>query len=459
MIGNLDGIDNDYISGWAIDPDNPTARIPLEVYYNGALLTGAVAGFPRADLVKAGVGDGHNGFYVGLPALHDQEQAEVLVRFADTGQMVGEPRRLLRRPHCTPRGVLAADILRLQELPLHSVQGLTFNGDSLVIAGAHLPPGGNPFDLRVVSTPGVVFSVDAPLFMQNLHDWYWYWPNAGWSGYRITVDLASSTAEGAEFEFTFEAPREPAAYSVAGRNKVYVPKDIQVFQRFPGGDQLTRVQRFDSSGRVAFNGYRDYRVMIEVARQYDVDLAAATVLDWGCGHGRMIRHFAQHGVVKQTWAVDIDRENVGWLAGNFPGIEARTVPLLPPTDLPEHHFDFIYGVSVMTHLTEPVQHAWLTEIRRIAKPGAIVALTIAGPSATAFASRFLSPEWLTNWLSAGFDDTDLSTDLAGKIDDDDYYRNTKQSHEWTRDAWGKHFEILDIHPCVFGYQDLVVMRA
>ncbi len=459
MIGNLDGIDNDHIAGWALDQDEPTRRVPLEVHYNGRMLTTAVAGFHRPDLIKAGVGDGSNGFYVELPALDDPEEAEVYVVAAETGQRLGAPKTISRRPKCSPSGILAAEMLRLQPLPLHSMQGMSFDGEKLVVTGIHLPPGGNPFALKIHSTPGTAFKVTYPVYVPNVGEWYWYWPNGSWSGYRIEIDLPASTDTGPHFEFWFETGIEDPAATALGRNRIHVPKDLGVYQQFPHGDQLTRVQHFDSIQRVALAGYSHYRVVAQIAEHYGVELPAAKVLDWGCGHGRVIRHFAQQGQASEAWGVDIEPENVGWLQDNIPGVTAATVPLLPPSGLPSMHFDLIYGISVMTHLTREVQEQWLAELKRITKPGGLVVLTYAGPASVAFASRFLNPDWVSKWHETGFDDSLESQDLDDKIGDDDYYRNTKQTEEVTRKFWGDYFDVVDIHSCMFGYQDVAILRA
>ncbi len=460
MIGNLDGIDNDYIAGWALDTDDPSRRVPVEVSYNGRFLTRAIAGFTRPELCTAGFGDGSNGFYVALPALDEPEQAEVSVVSAETGQPIGGPRTITRRPKCSRSGVVAAEMLRLHTLPLHRMKAVSCDGEHLVVTGFHLPPGGNPFDLSVRSTSGTAFVFTYPHYVPTVgDDWYWYWPNAGWSGYRIDIDLPACTDEGPHFEFWFDTGSDDPATTALGRNRMHIPKDIASYQRFPHGDQLTRVQRFDSSADVALRGYTDYRVVAQTAEFYGTDLPNANVLDWGCGHGRVIRHFAQQGQASEAWGVDIEPENVGWLRDNVAGVKASVVPLLPPTDLPSQHFDLVYGISVMTHLTRGVQEEWLAELKRITKPGGLVVLTFAGPTAVAYASRYLDPPWLSRWYGTGFDDGFMSYDLVGKIPDPGYYRNTLQTGEVTRTLWGRHFDVLDVHPCMYEYQDYAILRA
>jgi hypothetical protein len=135
------------------------------------------------------------------------------------------------------------------------------------------------------------------------------------------------------------------------------------------------------------------------------------------------------------------------------------VPLVPPTDLPEKHFKLIYAISVMTHLKRGMQKRWLTELQRIAAPGALILLTFDGPGAVAFNSYSLEKNWLKRWKVSQFDDRQPNGDLDGKIDDPSYYINTKQTAKNVRKVWGEYFEILGIFETAFGYQDVAVMRA
>jgi len=457
MRGNVDGINNDYVQGWAVDEEDASRHLLVDVFYNGELLSRATAGFPRPDLLRAGIGDGTNGFYVALPVLEAPEEAEITVTVADTGEPIGQPRSLSRRPQCSPRGLLAAHMVGLHATPLHAMQGIDFDGETLKISGIHLPPGGDPFSLSLHSTPGTPFTFHYPLHAPGAADWYWYWPNVSWSAFQVEIDVSACTDTGPYYDLWFESDEGGPDFAAVRRNHLRIPKDMNAYQNYPDGDQLTRVQRFDTRRRVVLSGYNDHRQIADLAEHYGVDLVSGNVLDWGCGHGRVVRHFA--GRSGETWGVDIDAENVAWLEKNIGSVRAATVPLRPPTDLPEDHFDLVYGISVMTHLTLDVQEAWLRELRRITRPGGLVLLTFAGRTSAAFSSRYLTPEWLETWEKSGFDDTLDSADLNGKIGDDDYYRNTKQTPEFTRELWGRYFDVVDVHECVFGYQDVAVLKA
>ncbi len=376
-----------------------------------------------------------------LPALQDPEDAEISVAVRETGEPIGDPRSISRRPHCSPSGLLASDMLALHATPLHAMQGLDFDGETLRISGIHLPPGGDPFSLSAHSTPGTPITFRYPLHSPGAADWYWYWPNVAWSAFQIEIDVSACTDHGPFYDLWFESDLGGPAFTELGRNHLRIPKDLNAYQNFPGGDQLTRVQRFDHSRRVAMAGFNDFRQVNDLAEHHGVDVAAANVLDWGCGHGRVVRHFAQRVDAGETWGVDID-------AGTSAGVGERHLGSCDHgarhrrTDLPDDHFDLVYGISVMTHLTLDVQEAWLRELRRIIRPGGLELLTSPGEHQQLRVSLH-DPEWLARWEQSGFDDTVDSIDLNGKIGDDDYYRNTKR-HRVTRELWGRHFEVVAI---------------
>lgn len=70
--GSLEGVNCDYISGWAWDDANPDSRVKLNVYditaNESILLTTLTAQTLRTDLLLQGKGDGKYGFSFALPA-------------------------------------------------------------------------------------------------------------------------------------------------------------------------------------------------------------------------------------------------------------------------------------------------------------------------------------------------------------------------------------------------------
>ena len=92
------------------------------------------------------------------------------------------------------------------------------------------------------------------------------------------------------------------------------------------------------------------------------------VFDFGCGVGRVLRHFAPQAVEAEFWGSDIHEPSISWLAKNmgrdFRIIKSDAEPKLP---FPSNYFDLIYCVSVFTHVHKGWDQ-WLQEIRRVLAP-------------------------------------------------------------------------------------------
>lgn len=105
------------------------------------------------------------------------------------------------------------------------------------------------------------------------------------------------------------------------------------------------------------------------------------ILDWGCGPARVLRHlpafFGQEG---RYVGVDPNVESIRWIQQHIDFIEARSITQAAKLDFPNETFDFIYGISILTHLPAPAHEAWLTEISRILAPDGILLLTTHGPA-------------------------------------------------------------------------------
>src|SRR3954452_2592824 len=75
------------------------------------------------------------------------------------------------------------------------------------------------------------------------------------------------------------------------------------------------------------------------------------VLEWGCGPARIVRHLpALLGPSWDVHASDVNPKTVRWCADHLPAIDFAQNSALPPLPFNAGHFDFVYSVSVFTHL-------------------------------------------------------------------------------------------------------------
>jgi SAM-dependent methyltransferase len=103
------------------------------------------------------------------------------------------------------------------------------------------------------------------------------------------------------------------------------------------------------------------------------DLARAEVLDFGCGHGRVVRHFAQ--AAGSISACDLDHEGVRFCARR---LGAR--PILGHTDLSLVRlatYDAIWVGSVLTHLPVATGRDVLHLLAAHLRPGGVLVVTTA----------------------------------------------------------------------------------
>ncbi len=178
------------------------------------------------------------------------------------------------------------------------------------------------------------------------------------------------------------------------------------------------------------------------------------ILDWGCGAGRVSRYLSL--LAPSVTGIDIDADNIAGCARTLPGARFLQVPLMPATALPDAAFDLVLGLSVLTHLDEPVQDAWLQELRRITRPHALLLLSVEGLAQMALYGT--PPAWRLETHRKGILNAGANTQLQAVVADTSYYRNVMHSPDYILARWSAWFDVLDIIGGVAGNQDVVLLR-
>jgi trans-aconitate methyltransferase len=212
----------------------------------------------------------------------------------------------------------------------------------------------------------------------------------------------------------------------------------------------TSVERFAMGGAMIFNNVGNY--LREMGHAW-ADFP--NILDWGCGAGRITRYLIGETACAIT-GVDIDSDNIAWCRETYAGGRFMTVPLRPPTELADAAFDLVLGLSVLTHLQEEDQFLWLDELRRITRPGALLFLSVQGP--THFSYNRIPPQVFRKVQEMGFLDLFRDPALDGVVSDTEYYRAAMHSRPYILRRWGEFFDVLDIVDALAVPQDFVVLR-
>lgn len=104
-----------------------------------------------------------------------------------------------------------------------------------------------------------------------------------------------------------------------------------------------------------------------------------SILDWGCGTGRILRHLPSIAGSSNTYyGCDYNEKYVEWCSENLNGINFKLNHLLPPLPYTNSQFDLIYGISIFTHLSKEQHYKWFNELYRVLKPEGILFITTHG---------------------------------------------------------------------------------
>ncbi len=102
------------------------------------------------------------------------------------------------------------------------------------------------------------------------------------------------------------------------------------------------------------------------------------LLDYGTGKGFLLDHLLQQAPEADIFACDFT-ESLAREVGERFSAEPRFRGCLHVTELPmsypEAHFDLVFLIETIEHLTDTYLHATLEEIRRLLKPGGVVVIT------------------------------------------------------------------------------------
>jgi SAM-dependent methyltransferase len=125
------------------------------------------------------------------------------------------------------------------------------------------------------------------------------------------------------------------------------------------------------------DGLLSAQEIIDWAKPY-INLQNSTVLEWGCGVSRIIRHLPELLPSSKFFGADINAEMIKWNKQFIPVINFDLINYYPPTQYMPNTFEYIYAISVFTHIEDTQQENWLKEAHRILATNGIFLFTTHG---------------------------------------------------------------------------------
>jgi SAM-dependent methyltransferase len=106
---------------------------------------------------------------------------------------------------------------------------------------------------------------------------------------------------------------------------------------------------------------------------------ASTVLDYGCGWGRVARFFLRDVLAANLTGCDVDRDLVAACQKAMPDSNFITIEPHAPLPFADESFEVIYAVSVLSHLPADVHIQVVSRLARVLRRGGVLVATTLGP--------------------------------------------------------------------------------
>jgi SAM-dependent methyltransferase len=155
------------------------------------------------------------------------------------------------------------------------------------------------------------------------------------------------------------------------------------------------------------------------------------VLDFGCGSGKVMRHFLAEAAECELWGCDIDAPSIAWINAELnPPLRAFTNAEAPPLDVADGAFDLVWSISVFTHLTDHWA-GWLAELHRVLAPDGLAIVSFLGG---AMYEVWTGEPWQPDRIGMTVLDHGQDWERGGPT--------VFHSPWWLREHWGRAFEIV-----------------
>jgi SAM-dependent methyltransferase len=194
-------------------------------------------------------------------------------------------------------------------------------------------------------------------------------------------------------------------------------------------DGNASIREFIETGIACFNS------IMKVLQSHKVDsYKFSKVLDFGCGCGRVTRYWNRFKDIN-VYGTDYNFDSIKWCISHLGFAKFKKNNLSPPLDYNDKEFDFIYSISVFTHLTENLQFEWFDELYRILKSPGYLLISTHGDSYSENYTKKQQEEYKNGKLVVRFDDSE-GTNLC----------STLHPEHFIKEKLARKFKLIDFVP-------------
>ena len=277
-----------------------------------------------------------------------------------------------------------------------------------------------------------------------------FWTGIKEVGFKISLNK-NSLDPNKEFVVLSRSPNS----ALTKYSNYYFPINEELYKNLPPAYLRIQVHGSDSIPSYILEGYsaqKKLEFLFHESLGNNLD-EMAPILDWGCGCGRVCKHFWDTNLI---YGVDINENAINWCLENICS-NFSVCQLDPPLHFKDNYFGAIYGVSILTHLSLEDQRGWIEELIRVTRPGGIIVLSYHGLNSLI---RFNLPEESFNELNKSTYLNIGKSDSLGKDSEvgSKYYDSVQLASSFDKIIPKYRTEVL-FHESVFGnHQDVVVIK-
>jgi len=143
-------------------------------------------------------------------------------------------------------------------------------------------------------------------------------------------------------------------------------------------DLLADAYHKQHTANVALTGegpeyFAEYKIVDLSVFVKEMGLAAGHILDFGSGIGNSVPFFRKYFGSGELCCSDVSVRSIETAQARFPGPE-RYALIDSRIPLPTHSQDIVFSACVFHHIPHEEHDYWLSELRRVTRPGGLLAI-------------------------------------------------------------------------------------
>jgi SAM-dependent methyltransferase len=149
--------------------------------------------------------------------------------------------------------------------------------------------------------------------------------------------------------------------------------DVAEFDQF--ADEYSSMH----AANIAITGERpeffsEYKIRLLRQDTQKINGGSDRILDFGCGTGNSIPFFHTYHPGVTLTSADVSRRSLDVARQRFPGKMQELLLEGPRIDVADNSFDVAFSACVFHHIPHAEHRHWLEELRRVVRPGGMVAI-------------------------------------------------------------------------------------